>query len=108
MSKQVKSKHLRLPPVMPFETDAVVDLLMSLEHSQRKPLATARLLVLAVKLYLVVAISQRRAQGLITVQIQTEMGKVKNRQSVVTHKYIEPCDRLVDAVKNANVKSVLC
>jgi hypothetical protein len=108
---------------MPHETDAVVEYLLSLEHSQRKPQATARLLVLAVKLHLTrqpwptrpelakhlnvslplvdVAISQRRAQGLITVLIECKMGGVKGRQSTVTHKFIEPCATLIAAVKNA-------
>lgn len=123
MPKTTKPKNLPLPSVMSHETDAVVEYLQSLEHSQRRPLATARLLVLAVKLHLIgqpwptrpelakhlgvslplvdVAISQRRAQGLITVVIEAKAGRVKGRQSTVTHRFIEPCPTLIAAVKSA-------
>ena len=100
---------------------AVVEYLQSLEHSQRRPEATARLLVLVVKLYLAripwpsrpvvaghlgvslplvdVAISQRRAQKLIKVVIETVRGRVKRRDSVITHRYIEPCPELLRVVE---------
>lgn len=112
-----------LPRVTAAEVDAVVDYLQSFERTQRRPEATAKLLVLAVKLHqkhvpwpsrpavaahldvslplVDVAISQRRAQGIIKVVIETTQGHVRKRPSVITHRYIEPSPSLVEAVEKA-------
>jgi hypothetical protein len=115
-----------LPSVHEVEIEAVVDYLLSREHSQRKPVSTAKVLVLAVKLHkdhtpwptrpavakhldvslplVDTAISQRRAQNMIKVVIETTQGLVKQRQSVVTHKFIEPSDELIKVVEGITVE----
>jgi len=48
-----------------------------------------------------VAISQRRAQGIINVVIETRQGAVKQRASVVTDKFLEPSAELLAVVEAA-------
>jgi len=109
-----------LPEIRDEEITAVTEWLQSRERTQRRPEATAKLLILAVKLYRTrtpwptrpaiaehlgvslplvdVAISQRRAEGLIKVVIETTQGHVRQRKSVITHKFIEPCEELAQIV----------
>ena len=103
--------------------EKVTDWLYNQERMQRRPEATAKLLVLVCNLYrrripwptrpavaqalgvsmplIDVAISQRRAQKLIEVVIETKQGHVKQRASVITEKYIEPCAELLKVVEDA-------
>jgi hypothetical protein len=114
-----------LPPIDPVEIDAMVDFLLSREKSQRRPEASAKLLILVCKLHkdrtpwptrpavakhldvslplVDRAISQRRAQRLIKVVIETTQGFVKQRQSVITHRFIEPSEDLWTAYEKAQL-----
>ena len=112
-----------LPAISSHEINVVTDWLYSQERMQRRPEATAKLLILAVKLHKThspwptrpaiakhlgvsmplvdVAVSQRRAQGLITLAIETTRGFNRQRVSVVTHRFVVPSDELIKLVEKA-------
>ena len=117
------ARDASLPVISSHEITVVTDWLYGRERMQRRPEATAKLLILAVKLHKThtpwptrpavakhlgvsmplvdVAISQRRAAGLLDLVIETTRGFNKQRQSVITHRYIEPCEELIKLVEKA-------
>ena len=124
MKPSPKNKRpIVLPNILSSEVQAVVNYLQLLEHSQRQPEATARLLVLVVKMHhthtpwptrgevarhlgismplVDVAISQRQAQGLIRVVTKYAQGFVKRRGSVIMQKFVIPSPDLIAAVESA-------
>jgi hypothetical protein len=112
-----------LPPVNSYVINGITDWLYGRERMQRRPEATAKVLWLVCTLHkeripwptrpavsnhlgvsmplVDVAISQRRADGLLTVVIETKRGHVKQRASVVTDKYIEPSEELFKVFRDA-------
>jgi hypothetical protein len=112
-----------LPSIDPFVVEAVTDWLYSRETMQRRPEATAKVLVLAVKLHQIrqpwptrpavaehlqvslplvdVAVNQRRASGLLKIAVATHKGNVKKRKSVITLRYLEPSAELIKVVEEA-------
>ena len=112
-----------LPVISPHEINVVTDWLYGREKMQRRPEATAKLLILAVKLHRTrtpwptrpaiaehlgvsmplvdVAVSQRRSEGLLDLVIETTRGFNRQRASVITHRYVEPCDELIKLVEKA-------
>ena len=109
-----------LPPISSFEIGGVADWLQAQENMQRKPEATAKVLILAVKLYkknqpwptrrqiadylqvslplIDVALSQRQATGHIQVVLQVEEGNIQSRRSVITRRFLQPSPELIELV----------
>ena len=112
-----------LPPVNSYVINEITEWLYGRKRMQRRPEATAKVLWLVCMLHkdripwptrpavsghlgvsmplVDVAISQRRADGLLTVVIETKRGHVKQRASVVTDKYIEPSEELFKIFRDA-------
>lgn len=127
MKPTTDTDTIPLPVIDPHAVVAVTEWLFSRETMQRRPEATAKLLVLAVKLHQIrrpwptrpavaghlgvslplvdVAISQRRASGLLKMVIETTRGHVKQRASVVTQRFLEPSDELIKVVEDAERES---
>lgn len=115
------------PVVLPdieFEAQAIADWLVAREEAQRRPEQTARVLALAVKLHLDgqqpwpvrrqvsehtgvslpmldVVMSQRQASGDITVWTATVSGNIKKHESIVTQRFIQPSDELIEIVQRS-------
>ena len=112
-----------LPPISPYVLTTMTEWLYGRERMQRRPEATAKVLCLVCALHrdrrpwptrpavakaldvsmplVDVAISQRRADGLLTVVIETKQGHVKQRASVITEKFIKPCEELFKIYRDA-------
>lgn len=112
-----------LPVVTEYETRALAEWLHSREQMQRRPEATAKVLILAVKLaranlpwptrqevaqhlgvsrpLVDMVLSQRTATSHLEVVIVTTMGNVAKRPSVRRERHVKPCDDIIKVVTNA-------
>ena len=134
MSLTGKPKLGRLPaaplvlPDISYESGVIADWLKEREGPQRRPEQTAKVLALAVKLHLDgvrpwpirrqvaahtgvslpqidVVVSQRQANGDINVWTATVKGNInRSRESVITQKFIQPSQELLDVVKRATAQ----
>jgi len=109
-------------PSIEDEAQVIADWLQEREGPQRRPEQTARVLALAVKLHLDgrrpwpvrrqvsehtgvslpmidVIMSQRQASQDITVWTTTVMGNVKKHESIITQRFIQPSDELINVVQ---------
>lgn len=115
------------PVVLPdvtYEADILATWLKETEAPQRRPEATAKILALIVKLHLDgmkpwptrrqvqahlgvslpmidVVLSQRQASGQLTVWTRTVEGNVVQRLSVITLRFIQPSQELINIVVDA-------
>jgi hypothetical protein len=118
---RVPAPPVDLPPIE-HEAQVIADWLKDHEGPQRRPEQTARVLALAVKLYLDgqrpwpvrrqvsahtgvslpmldVVMSQRQASKDITVWTSTISGNVRKHESVITQRFIQPSDELIQIVQ---------
>lgn len=119
-------ENVRLPEVHGAVVDHVVDWLRSEKDMQRPPLAAAKLLILLVKLYrdhnpvptraaiathldiavptVDIVISNRIATGHLRLVTETARGHVKQRLTVVQHKFLIPSAELQAVVEAGEEK----
>jgi hypothetical protein len=115
-----------LPPVYQYETDAIASWLYGRVRMQRRPEATAKLLVLAVKLdrdkmpwptrkaiaehigismaMVDATLQQYRADNLLVTEYVSVPGRNKQRKTMITRKYVRPAQELIDLVRKAQAR----
>lgn len=125
-----KSRLGRVPappvalPDINQEAQVIADWLKDREGPQRRPEQTARVLALVVKLHLAgrqpwpvrrqvsehtgvslpmidTIMSQRQANQDITVWTATVSGNIKKHESVITQRFIQPSDELIEIVRRS-------
>jgi len=111
-------------PAIDDEAEIIADWLKDHEAAQRRPEQTARVLALAVRLHLDgvqpwpvrrqvsahtgvslpmldVVMSQRQASGHISVWTATVKGNIAKHDSVITQKFVQPSQELLDLIVRA-------
>lgn len=120
---RVPAPPVSLPDIS-YETDIIANWLKDREGPQRRPEQTARILALAVRLHLDgvkpwpvrrqvsahtgvslpmldVVMSQRQANGDISVWTATVKGNIRKHESVITQKFVQPSEELITLVTRA-------